>query len=127
MAWTTTTSTQVRVARSFLLKSCRNFKWSTVAFQQSRAEPREVRSMSSLVLGRTRFTATRSYLRRTAHSMRATRSKPSPASHHLGASVLGLLWADLSLLTKRFTTPPSNKNTTEGKSGRILTLLRHQP
>ncbi|PYU62553.1 MAG: hypothetical protein DMG55_03520 [Acidobacteria bacterium] len=93
MAWTTMTNTQVRVVQSFHRKSCRNFKWSTMAFQQSRAEPREVRSMSLLVPGQTQFTATRSYLRRTVHSMRGTRSRLSPASHHFGASAPALPWA----------------------------------
>src|SRR5260221_708326 len=38
MAWTTTMSTRVRAAPSFRRKSFRNFKWSTMAFQQNRAE-----------------------------------------------------------------------------------------
>src|SRR5260370_7983959 len=98
-----------------------------MAFEESQVEDREVRSMSSGVPGQTRFTATHFYLRRTEHSMRATRSKRSPASHRFDVSALALPWADLSSRTKRFTTPPSNKNTTEGKSARILTRPRHQP
>ena len=59
--------------------------------------------------------------------MRATLLKMSPASQRFDASALALPWADLSSRTRRFTTPPSSKNTTEGKSARILTLPSHQP
>jgi TonB-dependent Receptor Plug Domain len=75
----------------------------------------------TLVPGQTQSTATRSYLRRTVHSMHGTRSKLRPANHHFGASALALLWADRLSRTRRFTTPQSNKSTTEGKSALILT------